>query len=147
MVRCDLQRLCAGRLSRRRFLRAVAAAGLASCANWLAACGGEGGRRATGPVIEMNDQSRFVPATRTVKVGDTVTWRNTGKLVHSVTTDPRKVQHPANVQAPAGVAPWDSGTIAGGASWSRRFDVPGEYRYCCVPHEFLGMVGTVTVET
>ncbi len=129
------------------FSQTLAVVGVAGCLPWLAACGGDGEQKAApGPVIEMTDQSRFVPATRTVKVGDTVTWRNTGKLAHSVTTDPRRVQHPAYVQAPAGVAPWDSGTIAGGASWSRRFDVPGEYRYCCVPHEFLGMVGALTVE-
>jgi plastocyanin len=56
------------------------------------------------------------------------------------------VQNPASVKMPMGVAPFDSGTIASGGSWSRRFDVPGEYRYCCVPHEFVGMVGTLVVE-
>jgi plastocyanin len=145
MTRYDSERRGQGRLSRRTFLQTIAVAGMAGCASWLSACGG-GEREATGAVISMTDQSQLVPALRTIKVGETVTWRNKGTLVHSVTTDPRRVQNAANVKSPAGVAPWDSGTIAIGGSWSRRFDAPGEYRYCCVPHEFVGMVGTLVVE-
>jgi hypothetical protein len=37
--------------------------------------------------------------------------------------------------------------IAGGSgeSFSYTFDEPGTYEYFCIPHEDLGMVGTVTV--
>ncbi len=41
---------------------------------------------------------------------------------------------------------WDSGFIAGGRSFSRRFTEPGTYRYFCIPHEGAGMLGTVIVE-
>ena len=95
----------------------------------------------------MNDQSQVLPAKVTIKVGETVTWRNKSILVHSVTTDPKRVQNPVNVKSPEGAAPFDSGTIASGKAWSRRFDIAGEYRYCCVPHEILGMVGTLVVES
>lgn len=102
--------------SRRAFLQTVVVAGVTSCAYWLAACGGSG-QRATGPIIEMTDKSQFAPARIVMKTGETVTWRNTGRgLVHGVTTDPRRVQDATQVQSPAGVAPFDSGTIAGGAS-------------------------------
>nr|MBA3416896.1 halocyanin [Chloroflexia bacterium] len=36
--------------------------------------------------------------------------------------------------------------IRGGGRWSYQFNLPGEYRYCCVPHELAGMVATVVVE-
>lgn len=94
----------------------------------------------------MVRQSKYVPAQLTIKVGETVTWRNRSTIDHTVTGDPAKVLNRANVRLPAGAAPWDSGAIAAGTSWSRRFDVPGEYRYCCLPHELAGMVGTLLVE-
>lgn len=147
MVPFAPQRRSRGRLSRRTFLRAITLASVASGATWLASCGGERERQtATGPIVEMTDQSVFVPASVTIKVGETVTWRSKSVLIHSVTTDPKRVQKVTNVQSPPGVAPFDSGTIASGKSWSHRFDVAGEYRYCCVPHEILGMVGTLVVE-
>jgi plastocyanin len=99
----------------------------------------------TGPVVAMTDQLRFVPDKLTVKVGDTVTWQNTGSVAHTVTADPAKAQNKAHVKLPAGAEPWDSGILTGGLSWSRRFDVPGEYAYFCIPHEANGMVATLTV--
>ncbi len=95
--------------------------------------------------VEMNDQLRFIPAHLTLKVGDTVTWKNVGTVAHTVTADPDKAQDRANAALPSGVRPWDSGNIAGGKSWSRKFDAPGEYTYFCVPHEGAGMVGRLTV--
>ena len=146
MIPFDPQCQNHARLSRRTFLRAIAIAGAAACLPWLVACGDEGEQpAATGPIIEMTDQSLFVPTRVTIKVGETVTWRNKGVLVHSVTTNPKRVQNLANVKSPEGAVPFDSGTIANGKTWSHRFDTVGEYRYCCVPHEVLGMVGTLVV--
>lgn len=51
----------------------------------------------------------------------------------------------SHVALPEGVAPWDSGELTGGQTWSRTFDVPGTYRYFCGPHEGRGMIGTITV--
>lgn len=99
----------------------------------------------TGPVVIMTDQLQFVPDKLTVKVGDTVTWQNTGSVAHTVTADPAKAQNKAHVKLPAGADPWDSGILTGGQSWSRRFDVPGEYAYFCIPHEANGMRATLTV--
>ena len=128
-------------ISRRILLKTMAAGGLLSCGTWLTACGtGEGA------VVEMNDALKYIPETRTIKVGDTVTWRNTGKTRHTVTDDPLKARNKASARLPEGVQPWDSGTITRGQSWSRRFDVPGEYTYFCIPHELAGMVATIVVE-
>ena len=129
------------RISRRTLLKTVAAVGMLSCGNWLTACGA--GEEA---VVEMNDALKFIPETLTIKAGDTVTWRNRGKTHHTVTDDPRKARNKESARLPEGVQPWDAGNIPRGQSWSRRFDVPGEYTYFCSPHELAGMVATIVVE-
>jgi len=120
----------------------LAGAGVVSAGVGLVGCGA-----ATDRVVAMDDGMTFVPANLVVKLGDSVSWRNqSGSMVHTVTADAAKVLDPANVHLPRGSAAWDSGSIAPGQSWSHTFATPGEYRYCCVPHELVGMVGTVTVE-
>lgn len=128
------------RISRRTLLKAMAAVGTLGCGNWLAACGEK-----AGPVVEM-DGLKYVPARLTVKAGDTVSWRNTDGMAHTVTGDPAKARDERSARLPEGAEPWDSGDIEAGQSWSRQFDVPGEYTYFCIPHELAGMVATVTVE-
>lgn len=129
------------RISRRALLQGLLVTWAAATGALVGGCGA--GRDA---VIAMRGQSKYEPARLSVKAGATVTWRNTSTIAHTVTADPAKVLNPANVRLPDGVAPWDSGLVAGGASWSRRFETPGEYRYCCLPHELAGMVGTLVVE-
>ncbi len=109
----------------------------------LAGCGGEASER----VIEMDDRMVFEPASLTVTVGETVTWRNTGRaMTHTATADPALVRDATNVALPRGATSWNSGAIGPGQSWSHTFEVPGAYRYCCLPHELADMVGAVTVE-
>jgi plastocyanin len=43
------------------------------------------------------------------------------------------------------VAPFDSGNIEEDGSFSHTFTVKGTYKYVCVMHEAMGMVGTVIV--
>jgi len=130
------------RSSRRTFLRILAAVGVVSAGVGLVGCGA-----ATGRVVAMDDRMTFVPTTLVVKLGDRVTWRNeSDSMVHTATADAAEVRDPANVHLPQGAAAWHSGPIAPGQSWSHTFETRGEYRYCCVPHELVGMVGTVTVE-
>ena len=42
---------------------------------------------------------------------------------------------------------WDSGMIEGGSggTFSFTFEEPGTYDYFCIPHESMGMIGSVTV--
>lgn len=106
----------------------------------LTACGGGAAR-----TVDMSGLSRYEPVRVTIAPGETVSWRNASTIVHTVTCDPAKVLRPASVRLPSGAAPWDSGDVPPGASWSRRFDVSGEYQYCCLPHELAGMIGVVVV--
>lgn len=130
--------------SRRTFLRTLATvAAVVTSGAGLAGCGGEASER----VVEMGDRMVFDPASLTVTVGETVTWRNTGRaMTHTATADPALVRDAANVALPQGTTAWNSGAIGPGQSWSHTFAVPGAYRYCCLPHELADMVGTVTVE-
>ena len=119
-----------------------AAGAVVSAGVGLTGCG-----EAMSRVVAMDDQMKFVPAKLMVKRGDSVTWRNqSDSMVHTATADAVEVRDPANVHLPHGAAAWHSGPIAPGQSWSHTFATPGEYRYVCVPHELVGMVGTVTVE-
>jgi plastocyanin len=130
------------RLTRRQFLRRAA---LAALGVGLASALQECAPGTSEWTVEMNDQLKFIPAHLSLKIGDTVNWKNVGTIAHTVTADPTKAQDKANVNLPPGARPWDSGNIAGGKSWSRKFDVPGEYTYFCIPHETAGMMGRLTV--
>lgn len=101
---------------------------------------GGGGTR-----VDMNDQLTFEPKEIEVAVGEEVTWRNVGKVGHTVTADRSKAADPSLASIPAGTREWDSGFVMEGQSFSRKFDKPGTYRYICIPHEGAGMVGTVVV--
>ena len=81
--------------------------------------------------VRMEDNF-FAPADITVEPGTTVTWVQSGNNGHTTTSYDGL---------------WDSGMIAGGSdgSFSFTFDEPGTFDYYCIPHEQLGMVGTVTV--
>jgi plastocyanin len=81
--------------------------------------------------VNMEDNF-FDPAQITVEPGTTVTWVQSGDNTHTTTSYDGL---------------WDSGPLPGGSdeSFSFTFDDPGTYDYYCIPHEDLGMVGTVTV--
>jgi len=69
----------------------------------------------------------FSPASLTVKVGDSVTWKNDDSTAHTVA-----------------FAAFDSGSIAPGASYSHKFDSAGTFDYKCSIHP--SMTGTVIVQ-
>lgn len=68
----------------------------------------------------------YVPTTLTVKKGTTVTWTNRDTMVHTVSG-----------------SGWNSGDIAPGASYSKRFDAVGAFDYHCAIHTV--MQGTINV--
>ena len=72
--------------------------------------------------------SRFEPATLTAAAGTTIRWFNDDALPHTVT---------------AADSSWDSGNLAPGGAFERRFDSPGTYAYLCRYHP--GMTGTIVV--
>lgn len=70
----------------------------------------------------------FSPARIEIAAGATVAWTNQDPVAHTVTGDDGS---------------WDSGVVAPGATWRRRFDRPGTYSFHCTPHPF--MKGVVVV--
>lgn len=88
----------------------------------------------------------FSPAAIRIRAGQTVQWRNTSLMTHTVTANPALAANPANVRLPQGAAPFHSGKIAAGQVWAHTFATPGTYRYVCLPHERQGMAGTVVVD-
>jgi len=125
-----------------------------SCASFvigvaLAGCGTGG--PAYGPaspdqvtVVQMTNGFDFDPRTVRIKVGDTVEWRNTSLITHTVTDDPR--HGPEDMSLPANAAPFDSGRVPAGQIFRHTFTVPGTYHYRCDPHDYLDMTGVVIVE-
>ncbi len=80
-------------------------------------------------VVEAADGNVFEPATITISVGDTVTWRNTDDVPHTSTSEDEV---------------WDSGALAAGEEFSFTFEEAGTYPYFCEFHP--GMEGTVVVQ-
>jgi plastocyanin len=100
--------------------------------------------------VQMTDQLRFAPEDVTIAVGQAVTWVNESAIPHTTTGDPAAnpvaQDHPDYAQLPVGAAPWDSGLLQTGQSFSYTFTVPGTYHYFCTPHVLSGMRGTITVQ-
>jgi plastocyanin len=98
-------------------------------------------------VVQMTEEMRFEPQTVRIRPGDTVEWRNASNAEHTVTLNPALARNPQNVELPAGAQPFDSGRLSTGAVYRQTFNTPGRYRYVCLPHEQMGMVGEVIVES
>lgn len=138
-------------MNRRRVLASLggaAAAGLAGCIASGGPCGGEEFD------VGMSD-SAFDPEQITVSAGDTVRWLNTTDRAHTVTAYGSGLPDGADFFAsggfestPAARDGWDDGegAIYPCESFEHTFETPGEYPYFCIPHEGMGMVGTVVVE-
>jgi plastocyanin len=81
------------------------------------------------PDVAQPMEWRFDPPTLDVRAGDTVVWRNTGTVQHTVTADS---------------ATFDSGLLDPGRTFEFRFDRPGVYAYHCTPHPWMQAVVRVT---
>lgn len=96
--------------------------------------------------VEMTDEFTFVPVEIVLKAGGKVTWVNSSEMTtHTSTADRKKAADAANVELPPGTKPWNSRFMDPGERFSVTFDEPGTYRYFCIPHEKLGMLGTIRV--
>ncbi len=97
-------------------------------------------------LVKMVDMpATFQPSTLSIKVGETVEWKNVGNSVHHASSDPSTAVNPAEVSNPPGAKPFDSGFLQPGQSYTYTFTVPGTYKYICAPHETSGMLGEVVV--
>ena len=125
-----------------RVLAAVAAviviAGLACETCSSSAAAGPISREEPAAVIVISDApGEFMPRTVTIRVGDTVEWKNTGGIAHSVEF--------VGETLPEGTASSESGLMAPQKSYSFTFKAPGSYAYICRFHVINGMIGKIVV--
>lgn len=116
--------------------RSTAVIGVLGASLAMAACGGGGGEekspaaasppKAAGTTIDMVDLA-FEPRAQRVERGQTVTFRNRGKVTHNAKGDT-----------------FFSRVVQPGESYSHKFDDAGTFKYVCTFHP--GMEGTLTVE-
>lgn len=111
----------------------------------FAMLGASSGGDAPAAVVHMTSQNKFVPATVTIKAGQSVKWVNDDAATHTVTTDPSQVANEDDVQTPRGAKPFNSNSVGKGKSFEQKFEVPGTYQYACAPHEGDKMLGKVVV--
>jgi plastocyanin len=88
----------------------------------------------------------FDPETIHIKAGQSVEFRNTAVITHSVTDDPKLAEDAKDASEPAGAAPFNSGDIAPGEVYTQTFTQPGTYTYFCTHHEDDGMVAKIIVD-
>jgi plastocyanin len=157
-------------LSRRSFLRAGTAGAAATTAAGTAAAqegtetgtgtesggtGTESGGSSGGTThtVDMTDNLVFDPEEITIAAGDTVVWENVGTIGHSVTAYEEEIPADAeyfasggfDAEQPARDNYPSQGDIPGGESYEHTFEVTGTYEYFCIPHEGVGMLGTIEV--
>jgi plastocyanin len=95
--------------------------------------GGEGG----GTEVAATVDNKFEPAKLEVKVGQEVTWTNTGGA-HTVT---------GGKDAPDPASPIGNNNLFDpNATVKKKFDKAGTYDYFCQPHLSVGMVGQIVVK-
>lgn len=102
--------------------------------------------------VDMTDDLVFDPEDITVAPGTTVVWDNVGSIGHSVTAYEDDVPEAAEFFASGGFdsesaarSAYPDGDVAGGESFEHTFEVTGTHEYFCIPHESVGMLGTVEV--
>jgi plastocyanin len=125
--------------NRRTFAQGLAVLGISVAAPALAQA------KTVEVAMKQSPKMLFVPGTVNIKAGDTVHWSNAYSTTHTVTFDPAKAATAGDVALPDGVAPFDSGNIEEDGSYSHTFTAKGTYKYVCIYHEAMGMVGTVIV--
>ena len=129
-------------MDRRRFIQLL---GAGAAVPVLTACTGLDARDDNRVEVSISDISRFTPSGITVKVGDTVAWRNHDTRSHSVSTDANKIEQ-GRVFVPYGADAFESGELLPGGRYSYTFTVAGNYLYGCSLHPDEQLTGTITVE-
>ena len=96
-------------------------------------------------VVDMGFAS-FDPEVVHIHAGQTVEWRNTALITHTVSDDKSIAADPADASIPAGAVAFNSGDLPAGEVYTQTFTVPGTYKYFCMHHEGDAMLGTVIVD-
>ena len=100
---------------------------------------------ASNPHFDTEAQFWYSPPVLTIHVGDTITWLNSDKEIHTVTSgtgiDRGELAQAKTQGKPDGY--FDSGPFKPGDSWSFTFEKPGTFYYFCTIHPW--MVGALVV--
>lgn len=103
--------------------------------------------------VRMVPGRRFQPESLTITVGETVTWKSASDDAHTVTAIEDALPEGAEYFASGGFSSEQAanddlaeGLLSQDESFEHAFEVPGTYRYYCIPHRSDGMTGTVIVE-
>jgi plastocyanin len=103
--------------------------------------------------VAMGDGLDFEPAEIKVGPGETITFSNQSSVVHTVTGEESSLPEGADYFASGGFASEseaveeiDRGFVDPGGEYKLTLDTPGRYSYYCIPHEGVGMKGTIIVE-
>lgn len=88
-----------------------------------------------GEVTVRMQNTKFNPASITIKKGTKVTWVNEDSIRHNVV---------ATDSDNTGGLPTQNDLFGKGGSYSFTFETSGTFRYHCTPHPF--MTGTIVVE-
>ncbi|EOD17398.1 hypothetical protein EMIHUDRAFT_65950 [Emiliania huxleyi CCMP1516] len=110
----------------------------------MAAAPGEKAETKTVKMGADSGQLVFVPYEITINKGDTVTWVNNKGGPHNVKFDEEAIPNGVDVESIS----MDDGEELGdeGATFSKKFDTAGTYRYYCEPHRGAGMNGLLIVK-
>jgi plastocyanin len=83
--------------------------------------------------VELSGDRRqtFSPARITVRVGQTVEWRNATGAIHEIVANPTKQKQETAAVLPQGTRPFDSGLLQPGATFHYTFTTPGTFHYFC----------------
>jgi plastocyanin len=106
-------------------------------------------REPVGPlrIVKMrDDEPMYQPNLIHIASGDTIEWRNEGRISHSVSDDPARAWDPLDAMRPSGASPFSSGNVLPGGRFRHTFTEPGRYRYFCRTREADEVVGEVIVE-
>jgi len=133
-------------LTRRRMLTAI----LVGAGGSLAGCSGPSFSDAD-VIAGADGRNAFDPAELTVQVDDSVTWgfASAGHNVCCRPDDNDETDLPADAESFASYGPDESpdgSFVPRGETYEHTFEVSGQYDYVCIPHDDLGMTGTVHVE-
>jgi plastocyanin len=95
--------------------------------------------------VDATSGLRYVPASVCLRLNGTVTWTNTTvELDHTSTDEPSLAARASDASIPPDGHGWNL-PLPSGHSARLTFRVAGVYRYFCIVHETLGMVGVVIV--
>jgi plastocyanin len=119
----------------------VPGADLAVASGDMSAVAGADMATAAPTVVEVTttDGLMFSPSSVTIRVGGTVRWRNTGSVVHTVTSGA------SSMASSNPGALFDHNPLAPGGIFEFTFTAAGTQPYFCRFHEAMGMKGTVVV--